>query len=114
MSHKSFKLQTRNFRETLNTTIENPPRPTGAIWDFGFCASLKVPVWTFKFLASLLLSGPSVLAADLTPAQTQFFENRIRPLLAENCYKCHSQQAEKVKGGLLLDTKEGLLKGGEN
>src|SRR5207245_11172930 len=52
--------------------------------------------------------------ADLTPAQTQFFETKIRPLFADNCYKCHSQQAEKVKGGLLLDTREGLLKGGEN
>src|SRR5205823_2226696 len=29
------------------------------------------------------------------------------------CYKCHSQQAEKVRAGLLLDTKEGVLKGGE-
>src|SRR6266704_897891 len=52
------------------------------------------------------------LGADLTAAQLQFFENRIRPVLTENCYKCHSQGAEKVKGGLLLDSREGLLKGG--
>src|SRR6185295_16358485 len=31
----------------------------------------------------------------------------------EHCYKCHSSEAEKVKGALLLDTREGLLKGGE-
>src|SRR3954447_26019582 len=43
-----------------------------------------------------------------------FFEQKIRPLLVENCYKCHSAQAEKVKGGLLLDTAEGLLKGGDS
>jgi len=64
----------------------------------------------------LLVSGlltSRLLAADLSPAQLQFFENHIRPVLAENCYKCHSQQAEKVKGGLLLDTKEGVLKGGD-
>src|SRR5262245_39169400 len=54
-----------------------------------------------------------VIAAEPTPAQLQFFENHIRPVLAENCYKCHSQQAEKVKGGLLLDTREGVLKGGD-
>ena len=53
-------------------------------------------------------------AAEPTPAQLQFFETRIRPVLANNCYKCHSQQAEKFKGGLLLDTREGVLKGGEN
>jgi len=64
--------------------------------------------------ASLLLLVQSPLtAADLTPAQLQFFENRIRPVLVNNCYKCHSQQAEKVRGGLVLDTREGLLKGGD-
>jgi hypothetical protein len=52
--------------------------------------------------------------ADPTPAQTQFFESKIRPVLADQCYKCHSQQSEKVKAGLLLDTREGVLKGGES
>ncbi len=41
-----------------------------------------------------------------------YFENRIRPVLVEHCYKCHSAEAKKVKGGLKLDTKEDLLKGG--
>jgi hypothetical protein len=57
--------------------------------------------------------GFSSFSADLTPAQAQFFENKIRPVLADNCYKCHSQSSEKIKAGLLLDTKEALLKGGE-
>ena len=52
-------------------------------------------------------------AADLTPAQTDFFENKIRPVLADHCYKCHSTFAEKIKGGLLLDSREALLKGGD-
>jgi hypothetical protein len=37
----------------------------------------------------------------------------VRPVLANNCYKCHSVQSDKVKGGLLLDSREGLLKGGD-
>ena len=53
-------------------------------------------------------------AEDLTPAQTDFFENRIRPLLADKCYKCHSTLAEKIKGGLLLDSREAMLKGGDS
>lgn len=61
-----------------------------------------------------LLLGARLHAAGPTPAQLQFFENRIRPVLADNCYKCHSQQSEKVKAGLYLDTREGVLKGGEN
>ncbi|MDB6124462.1 MAG: hypothetical protein JWQ71_3455 [Pedosphaera sp.] len=54
-------------------------------------------------------------AADikLTPEQSDFFEKKIRPILVDNCYKCHSHDSEKVKGGLLLDTRDGLLKGGD-
>ncbi len=40
-----------------------------------------------------------------------FFENKIRPLLAEHCFKCHSEK--KMKGELRLDSKSALLKGGE-
>lgn len=43
-----------------------------------------------------------------------FFETKIRPILVEHCYKCHSADAEKVKGGLLLDSREGVLKGGDS
>ena len=42
-----------------------------------------------------------------TPEQIAFFEKKIRPVLAEKCYKCHSAAAEKIKGGLLLDTPRG-------
>ena len=44
---------------------------------------------------------------------TEFFEKKIRPLLVENCYKCHSHESEKLKGGLFLDSRDGVLKGGE-
>jgi len=40
-----------------------------------------------------------------------FFEKRIRPLLVEHCYKCHG--AEKQTSGLRLDTRGGILGGGE-
>jgi hypothetical protein len=53
-------------------------------------------------------------AAQPSPAQLQFFESRIRPLLADNCYKCHSQNSEKLKAGLRLDTRDGVLKGGDS
>ena len=41
-----------------------------------------------------------------------FFESKIRPLLADHCYECHSSRSKKVKGALLLDTREGLRQGG--
>ena len=76
-------------------------------------ASWSAAVLCRFYFAVILSALPTAFAADLTPAQTQFFENKIRPIFADNCYKCHSQSAEKVKGGLLLDTKDALLKGGE-
>src|SRR5207237_6077695 len=47
----------------------------------------------------------------------EFFEKKIRPVLVERCYQCHSaeaQKAGKLRGKLLLDTRAGLLKGGDN
>jgi len=43
-----------------------------------------------------------------------FFEKKIRPVLVEHCYKCHSADSEKIRGELLVDTRDGLLKGGES
>lgn len=65
-------------------------------------------VWSF--LVATLVSGAA--AAEPAAGQIEFFENKIRPVLAEHCYACHSDQAEKVKGGLRLDTREALVKGG--
>jgi uncharacterized protein DUF1553/uncharacterized protein DUF1549/cytochrome c len=42
----------------------------------------------------------------------EFFEKKIRPALAENCYACHSEKSKKPQGGLLLDSIEAMLKGG--
>jgi len=53
-------------------------------------------------------------AAPIPPEQVQFFEQKIRPLLSEHCYECHSAQAKKVKGGLLLDTRKGWESGGDS
>ncbi|MEC9095382.1 MAG: c-type cytochrome domain-containing protein, partial [Planctomycetota bacterium] len=47
-------------------------------------------------------------------ADTDFFENRIRPVLAQHCYNCHSQRANTLQGGLFVDSLDGLLKGGDS
>ncbi len=69
---------------------------------------------------ALVLSVPAtpgrarVLAAEPEPAGLEFFESRVRPVLVEHCYGCHSAQVRKPKGGLLLDSAEGLRKGGSS
>ena len=66
----------------------------------------------------LVLSVPAVASAAVTAEPTKeqlaFFESKVRPILAENCYKCHSAEKGKSKGGLTLDSREGWEKGGEN
>ncbi len=62
-------------------------------------------------LATVLLTSRAFSAAP-TPAQVEFFERNIRPVLAAECYECHS--SAKKKGSLALDTREGVLKGGES
>ena len=61
-----------------------------------------------RFIAIILLLAFAARGEDF-----EFFEKNIRPVLVDNCYKCHSATSEKVKGGLLLDSKEGSLKGGD-
>src|SRR5262245_13503083 len=51
--------------------------------------------------------------APLTPESIEFFEKHIRPVLVERCYACHSATAAKLKGGLRLDSRDGLRKGGD-
>ena len=72
--------------------------------------NLKWCLYTVS-ISLLVLKAP---AAEPTPAQRDFFENKIRPILSQDCYKCHSRQAERVKGDLRLDSREGLLKGGKS
>ncbi len=43
-----------------------------------------------------------------------FFEKNIRPVLVDKCYQCHAADAKEVKGGLVLDTREGIRRGGDN
>jgi mono/diheme cytochrome c family protein len=52
-------------------------------------------------------------AGEASSADTDFFETRIRPLLAENCFNCHSAETNS-KGGLRVDDLKGLLQGGQS
>src|SRR5205823_999215 len=69
-----------------------------------------------RWLAAAAVFGAAfpAMPAEPDPAGIEFFEKRVRPVFAEHCYSCHSKTAEKVKGGLLLDTRDGVLKGGDN
>jgi hypothetical protein len=63
-------------------------------------------------LIALALLPPSARAGE--NEGLAFFEARVRPVLVEHCYPCHSAAAKKQKGKLLLDSRDGLRKGGES
>jgi hypothetical protein len=58
--------------------------------------------------------GANLPDASITPEQEKFFEAKIRPVLATQCGKCHASTAEKLRGGLRLDSREALRLGGDS
>ena len=72
-----------------------------------------VPAILF-LLTILFLPTRMVSAQQPSDAQLRFFETNIRPALVKYCYDCHSVDAGDSRGGLLLDTRQGLLQGGDS
>jgi len=96
---------------TFRRTIRHSQRKNS------FRADHKMLSSTCRFLVlsnllAILTSGG--VAADLNSADVEFFEKKIRPVLVEHCFECHSAQADEIGGGLLLDNRATVAKGGEN
>ena len=67
-------------------------------------------LWPWKRTIALLLVA--IATRESSKADFDDFEKSVRPLLVAHCYECHS--GSEAKGGLLLDTRDGVLKGGES
>jgi len=96
-----------------------PPRPT--LRNRAARAALLLPRMPYRcFVAWMIALGclaGAVPAAEPDRAGIEFFEAKIRPVLVEHCYQCHSAKAaveKKLKGGLLVDSRDGLAKGGDS
>jgi Protein of unknown function (DUF1553)/Protein of unknown function (DUF1549)/Planctomycete cytochrome C len=63
---------------------------------------------------TVLVAGRGVCADVDSKEGIELFEKKIRPVLAERCYSCHSAQAKSPMGGLRLDSKQGMLRGGDS
>lgn len=66
-------------------------------------------VWGIVLLTGSLGTCASIYADD----DNEFFEEKIRPVLIDYCYKCHSDEADEPAGGLFLHTRKGIREGGE-
>lgn len=78
-----------------------------------------MPPWRSQSVFLVVFCGlafanvPAALA-DNSVAGIEFFEAKIRPVLIKHCYGCHSDEAKKAEGGLKLDSKSGMTKGGDS
>ena len=64
----------------------------------------------FPFVGAFAATG--LTAAD-SPESIAYFEKKVRPILVEHCYECHSADAKKLRGELYLDSKPGWQSGGD-
>jgi hypothetical protein len=72
-----------------------------------------------SLLGAFLLPCSTGLSQELAPdegqrAKLEFFEKKIRPVLVEHCYECHSAESKTLQGGLSLETAQGLAQGGDS
>lgn len=66
-------------------------------------------------LLSLTIANCSLMADEQpTAEQARFFESKIRPILVRECFSCHSSEVGQVRGGLWLDTADGMRTGGDS
>lgn len=66
---------------------------------------------------AMLLAGGSVFSsekAEISDADREFFEKKIRPIFVEHCYECHDSNGKKLKGGLALNHPSGIKNGGDS
>src|SRR5687767_16035003 len=63
-------------------------------------------------VGAFLLVAAAESARAQQPVTNEFFESKIRPVLAAKCYACHNSKMKEPKGYLTLDSREGVMKGG--
>lgn len=72
---------------------------------------------SFLLFAAMIVSVSGASGDETTEFSDEdltFFEKRVRPILVERCFECHSGESQKTKGGLRLDRRDEILRGGDS
>ncbi|MEI6598082.1 MAG: c-type cytochrome domain-containing protein [bacterium] len=80
----------------------------------GLCAGRLRAESAMEAMPAIAHAAQQQAAEKMDPAGVEFFEKNVRPILTDRCYKCHSAQEATSKGGLIMDTRAGLLAGGDS
>ena len=68
----------------------------------------------FSMIWAFFAGMTAVSTGEIPVDKLNYFEKHIRPAFIKYCYECHSREMGKTRGGLLVDTREGLLQGGDS
>lgn len=79
-----------------------------------FRALVILPVALGTTLLSSRISNANETAPESQTAAIEFFERKIRPVLVQHCYQCHSAEADLVQGGLRVDNAREMMRGGDS
>ena len=100
------------FFLSSNAFRRRKPKTFGLGWG-GYCYPVaKTKNFGWLLFAFIIALSTQATAAEPTKDQLDFFESKIRPLLIDHCYECHSQETGESEGGLLIDSAAAILKGG--
>ncbi len=106
-------VATRNHK--IGCMLSSNPMPTWRNQPACFSAALRLQVC--RWMIGLLLTACQTLPAEeeqFSTEQIAFFESKIRPMLVEHCYECHSGHSKSVEAGLQVDSRPSLLMGGDS
>jgi hypothetical protein len=79
-----------------------------------FAVVAGIGMLTLQMCAGQTSVGQQLENDRFASEEIEFFEKRVRPIFVEHCYECHSVRAKKLQAGLLLDSRESILKGGDS
>ena len=116
-SNAQLKTNPRRPIVAALKTVQNRPRviPASSPFRAAFAtAALLVAAHFTVSPRAFAAAPPPAAAVEISPAHRAFFESKIRPVLVKQCYSCHSADAKKLGGRLFLDTRDGILTGGES
>ena len=71
-------------------------------------------VFTVSLVIGLALTNRALAGEAEDSRGMGLFHDYVEPLLKQNCYECHSHKAKKAKGGMVLDSRASMLKGGDS
>ena len=80
---------------------------------YGCCLSLTCLIVALAVAQPISAQDSPPKATEFSQDQLEFFEKEVRPLLVKRCFECHGNVGDDLKGGLRLDSRDALIKGGD-